>query len=141
MPGMITKLHLNATEVGDFKGSAANIAGKGFAGMKFTARASSQADFDSWVAKTKQSYGVLSHQAYAELTKPSENNPASYYGSVTDSLYDSIVMKYMMPSDTPVDGSHHSTMGDDTMDHSTMDHSTMNHDTMDHSKMKDMDIN
>lgn len=126
MPGMKTNLHLNATRFGDFKGSAANITGKGFAGMKFIARASSQTDFEAWVDKARESPNALNHATYAELTKPSENNPVSTYNSVSDDLFDSIIMKYMMQSDTPVDGSHHETMDNDTaMDHSKMDHSTM----------------
>lgn len=116
MPGMVTKLHLNATEFGDFKGSSANISGKGFAGMKFVARASSQADFDSWVAETKQTPTTLDHEAYAALAKQSENNPASYYGTVSDDLYDTIVMKYMMPTETK---------SEEGVDSPAMDHSTM----------------
>lgn len=120
MPGMITKLNLNATSPGDYKGSSANISGKGFAGMKFVARASSQTDFDSWVAKAKQSPRVLSHAEYTKLAAKSENNPVATYGSTASDLYDTIVMKYMMPSDATT---HH----DNT--------STMNHDDM-----KDMDM-
>lgn len=125
MPGMVTKLHLNATEFGDFKGSSANISGKGFAGMKFIARASSQADFDKWVAETQRTQDTLDHQTYATLATQSENNPVSYYGTVADDLYDTIVMKYMMPADAHSEEGHHPAMDHSTMDHSTMDHSTM----------------
>lgn len=100
MPGMVTKLHLNATEAGDYKGSAANISGEGFAGMKFVARASSQADFDAWVKKAKQSPNVLSHSEYTKLMAQSKNNPVALYSSAADDLYDTIVMKYMMPTGT-----------------------------------------
>lgn len=101
MPGMVTKLHLNATEVGDYKGSSANISGEGFAGMKFIARASSQVDFDAWVKKAKQSPNVLGQSEYAKLAKQSQNNPVTTYGSTDSDLYESIVMKYMMPPGTP----------------------------------------
>lgn len=104
MPGMVTKLHLNATEEGDYKGSAANISGKGFAGMKFIARASSEQAFNSWVSGVKNKPATpLTIDTYALLVKPSENNPVSYYTSVPDGFYDTIVMKYMMPTE---DGKH-----------------------------------
>ncbi|HET8884444.1 MAG TPA: ubiquinol oxidase subunit II, partial [Candidatus Saccharimonadales bacterium] len=50
MPGMVTELNLDATEQGEYKGSSANISGEGFSGMKFIAKASSQNEFDAWVA-------------------------------------------------------------------------------------------
>jgi cytochrome o ubiquinol oxidase subunit 2 len=124
MPGMITKLNLNATEIGDYKGSSANISGSGFAGMKFIAKATSKSDFDSWVAKTKQIHNQLDHANYTELTKDSTNNPVTYYGSSSSDLYDTIVMKYMMPSSTET-----ASPSTPPMDHSHMegmDMSTMN---------------
>jgi cytochrome o ubiquinol oxidase subunit 2 len=45
MPGMSTHLHLMADKQGDYSGKSANISGRGFARMTFTARASSQHEF------------------------------------------------------------------------------------------------
>jgi cytochrome o ubiquinol oxidase subunit 2 len=97
MAGMTTKLHLNATENGDYRGASANISGEGFAGMKFTARATSQADFDAWVASVKRVPHHLTDSTYAVLAAPSKNNPVAFYASTPDDLYDTILMKYMMP--------------------------------------------
>lgn len=97
MAGMTTHLNINATEKGDYAGSSANISGEGFSDMKFTARAVSKAEFDAWVTQTKKSPDTLSAQAYAELAKPSKNNPQTLYASSAKGLYDTIVMKYMMP--------------------------------------------
>jgi cytochrome o ubiquinol oxidase subunit 2 len=99
MTGMSTKLHLMANEVGDYQGSSANISGKGFAGMKFTARASTKAEFDQWVANTKRSSSRLNLNEYKNLMRPSENNPPSVYYLPASNLglYDTVVMKYMMP--------------------------------------------
>lgn len=99
MSGMSTQLHLIASEAGDYQGSSANISGKGFAGMKFTARASSRAEFDQWVYTTWSSPAKLDATTYMDLAKPSTNNPPSYYYLPTGSsdLYDTVVMKYMMP--------------------------------------------
>lgn len=115
MPGMVNKLHLNATEVGDYKGSNANISGPGFAGMKFTARASSETNFNSWVADVKQKPLSLTDKEYARLAEKSKQNPVSYYSSVRDGLYDTIIMKYMMPAE---DMKHDTTDG--KMDHDAM---------------------
>jgi cytochrome o ubiquinol oxidase subunit 2 len=97
MSGMSMQLHLMASKTGDFAGSSSNISGKGFAGMKFTARSSSQADFDSWVRSAKKSPNHLTLSAYNKLAAPSENNKTAVYSSAEHGLYDTIVMKYMMP--------------------------------------------
>ena len=105
MAGMTTKLHLNATEIGDYKGSSANISGEGFSGMKFTARASSQDEFNAWVKSTKNSDKHLTINEYETLAKPSTDHPTTLYASSAHELYDTILMKYMMPetpkNDTP----------------------------------------
>jgi cytochrome o ubiquinol oxidase subunit 2 len=123
MPGMITKLNLNATEIGEYKGSSANISGKGFADMKFIAKATSKSDFNNWVKTTQGGSLRLDHATYAELAKDSTNNPAAYYSSASSDLYDTIVMRYMMPSTKTTDPN------PAPMDHSHMegmDMSTMN---------------
>ncbi len=97
MPGMTTKLHLNATEAGSYKGLSANISGEGFADMKFTAKASTDTDYRAWLASVKQSDKVLTEDTYADLAVKSIDAPVTYYASSTKDLYDTIVMKYMMP--------------------------------------------
>lgn len=97
MSGMVTKLHLMADEVGSYRGSSANISGKGFAGMTFTAKSSSQTDFDNWVDEVKKSSNSLSVETYKHLAKPSENQPESIYRLATEDLFHWIVMKYMIP--------------------------------------------
>lgn len=97
MPGMNTKLHLLAQEVGDFRGSSANLSGVGFAGMFFTARSSSQEEYMQWLESIRESTSVLGKDEYEQLVKPSEyNSPASYVLKDED-LFEQIVMKYMMP--------------------------------------------
>lgn len=98
MPGMSTQLHLIADKPGDYSGSSANISGLGFAGMTFTARASSQAAFDRWVKVADASPRQLNQQAYAQLAKPSLNNATTTYSFVPNDLYNDNVMKYMMPA-------------------------------------------
>jgi cytochrome o ubiquinol oxidase subunit II len=99
MPGMSTQLHLMASQNGSFRGSSANISGQGFSGMNFTAKSSSQADFDQWVQSAQQSPTNLSQDMYTALAKPSENNAAAYYTVDNSGLYDTIINKYMPPTD------------------------------------------
>lgn len=96
MAGMETKLHLIANEAGDYRGFSANYSGAGFSGMKFRAIATeTQADFDAWVKKVRESGGALDVQAYLALAAPSENNPPAYFSLAEPRLFDAVLHKYM----------------------------------------------
>ncbi|MBS0603441.1 MAG: ubiquinol oxidase subunit II [Verrucomicrobia bacterium] len=97
MPAMRSKLHLIANETGTFKGVSANLSGTGFAGMRFTAQASTDAEFDQWVLKVKQTGKHLNLDSYKQLAEPSEYNPVEYYILDQPGLFDWILMKYMSP--------------------------------------------
>lgn len=99
MTGMTTQLHLIADGVGTYRGGSSNFSGEGFAGMRFTAQSIPENDFDQWVANAKRSANSLNLNTYNTLAKPSENNPVTLYSSVDNTLYDKIIMKFMMPSD------------------------------------------
>lgn len=108
MAGMQTKLHLLAKDEGSYNGVSANLSGEGFAGMKFTVKAVSDTAFDTWVDSVRQTPRHLSHEAYAELAKPSANHEQTLYATRADDLYDSIIDKYMgtMRSVENHEGSH-----------------------------------
>lgn len=91
MPGMRTLLHLIADEPGDYRGSSANLSGEGFAGMHFIAKASTDEEFQAWVASVKAGGKTFE---YKELAKPSMNNAVEVYQSDVG-LFDQILMKYM----------------------------------------------
>jgi cytochrome o ubiquinol oxidase subunit 2 len=98
MPAMRSKLHLIANEPGCFRGCSANISGTGFAGMKLTAKSSSEEDFSQWVQSIRQSSKSLDLDEYHYLLRPSEYDPVSYYILMQEDLFDRILMKYMLPS-------------------------------------------
>ena len=98
MPAMRSKLHLIASEVGSFRGVSANISGRGFSGMNFTAKSSSEEDFNQWVKWVKKSPKRLDMDAYDQLLKPSEYHPVEYFLLMQGDLFDRILMKYMSPS-------------------------------------------
>lgn len=94
MTGHVNRLNLMATTAGDYPGSSAEITGVGFSGMKFTARASSNENFDEWVQQVKRSSSVLDAQTYANVLQPSKNNPVVFYSGFEPNLYAKVVMKY-----------------------------------------------
>jgi len=95
MSGMSTQLHLMADTTGDYKGSSANISGKGFADMAFIARSSTKTDFDAWVARARLESG-LDMASYTTLAEPGTHKQPQFYALTDDNLYDKIVMKYMV---------------------------------------------
>lgn len=99
MAGMRSKLHLIAHETGSYKGSSANISGEGFSGMTFTAKVSTQEEFDQWVQSVKQSPN-LGLEEYKQLAKPSSYNPVASYVLQAGNLFDWIMMSFMMPPET-----------------------------------------
>lgn len=99
MPAMRSKIHLIANEPGTFRGCSANISGDGFAGMVFTAKATSQAEFEEWIQSVKEAPApkTLNLEAYNQLVMPSQYDPVSYYALEQEDLFEQIIMKYMMP--------------------------------------------
>jgi cytochrome o ubiquinol oxidase subunit 2 len=98
MPGMQTQLNLMADTSGTYNGASANISGRGFAGMTFEAKSVSKSEFDAWVANVKQTSEPLTDATYKKLAAPSERIPPMTYSSVTDGLFNAIMMKYMSSS-------------------------------------------
>lgn len=98
MAGMRTRIHMIANDPGDYHGLSTSYSGGGFAGMHFIAHVpKTEQDFNNWVTKVKQSSKHLSLDAYQQLMKDSKNNPVTYYSTVKDGLFQSIINKYMNP--------------------------------------------
>lgn len=98
MPAMRSQLYLIANEAGSYRGLSTNISGTGFAGMTFTAKATSDADFANWVAQVKQSGKPLKFADYEKLVEPSSYVPVSYYQLGDRNLFDLIMQKYEPPA-------------------------------------------
>lgn len=97
MNGMSTHLNLMAENTGVYRGSSANLSGRGFAGMHFKAVSTTQEKFDAWVNSAQNAPEILTLEEYQKLARPSESNPIKTYSNIDVSLYDTIVMKYMKP--------------------------------------------
>jgi cytochrome o ubiquinol oxidase subunit 2 len=83
MPMMTTHLNLLASKTGTFAGSSANISGRGFASMTFTAKSVTTDDFQSWVQGAQQQSPLLSADVYSSLIRPSTNVPVMTYTTDT----------------------------------------------------------
>ena len=110
MTGMSTELNLMADAPGSFSGVSANLSGKGFAGMRFIAKATTQSDFDQWVATVGQSRNTLDRATYDKLALPSENVEPLYYAGTANRLFESIIASYLYPTPSPKKPAARSTM-------------------------------
>lgn len=102
MPGMRTQLNVLATHIGEYFGISANYSGVGFSGMTFTAKVSSEKDFAKWVQQIKNSPQQLTAGVYETLVKPSKNNPREFFSFASPTLFDDVIMKFMMPMSQPM---------------------------------------
>lgn len=95
MTGHVNLLNLMAHTSGDYNGGAAEINGRGLAGMRFVTRVSTQADFEAWAGQAAAEPAELDAAEYARILEPSENNPAAVYRSpANQELFDNLLKKY-----------------------------------------------
>lgn len=94
MSGMQTRLHLLPTKTGTFFGKNYQYSGEGFSHMTFDAISTTEEGFKAWIAKAKASGNTLDIPRYAELKKPSEKEPVSYYSPVRPKLFSYVIGQY-----------------------------------------------
>lgn len=124
MSGMSTKLHLIADSTGQYKGSSANISGTGFSDMNFKVISQTENDFNAWVSGVESSSHGLNQLSYDKLAEPAIHEKPQFFTLEKDNLYDTIVMKYMMPQTSETKQPNHEM--DDHHDHSpSMNHAEM----------------
>ena len=69
MSGMAMTLYLQADHEGKYWGSGANFTGEHFGEMRFDVNATSDEDFDKWVAEVKTSSQALTTEGYKALAE------------------------------------------------------------------------
>lgn len=120
MSGMSTKLHVSADTTGVYEGMSSNISGKGFADMKFKARAMTVRDFDAWIDHARATGEHLTQASYEVLAKP-KTSAVAYYHVHDQNIYDDVIMKYMhgmsLNEVKPTDGKALSQMDSGHMEH------------------------
>lgn len=95
MVGMRTRLHLVATQTGNFMGLNSQFNGNGFSDMHFAVHVVSASEFNQWANKIKKSEKSLTDAAYHSLLNPSENDKPSYFSKVDADLFENVMDVYM----------------------------------------------
>jgi cytochrome o ubiquinol oxidase subunit 2 len=67
--------------------------------MHFITKATTPAEFESWVGEARGSGSALDAASYAELAKPSQGVPPMTYRAVDPTLFEQIVDQTAMGSD------------------------------------------
>ena len=101
MPGMTTRLNLQADKPGDYEGLSSHFSGDGFPGMKFAVHALPADQFAMWAQGARGTGAALDGKTYAELAKPSSYVKPVTYGAVAPGLFDSIAMQRPLPAALP----------------------------------------
>jgi cytochrome o ubiquinol oxidase subunit II len=99
MAGMITRLHLQADDLGTYRGFSAQFSGEGFADMRFDADAVPADKFAQWLTAARGAGPELDAKTYADLAKPSTAVAPFTYRSVAPGLFDSIMVSEMQSDD------------------------------------------
>jgi len=108
MAGMQTKLHLMASEVGEFEGKNMEYSGNGYARMHFKAISIPHEDFENWLKEVKESGNTLNLKIFNEINQMlNENHPATTFSSIEPNLFNKVMMKYMQWMSMP---EHHKMM-------------------------------
>src|SRR5262249_8145711 len=91
MPGMVTRINLQADHTGRFRGMSANYSGAGFSDMYFNVNAVPAENFAQWVAATRTAGPALDAQNYAEWANPSQAVAPFSYRIVAPDLFSGIL--------------------------------------------------
>src|SRR4051794_27372616 len=104
MPGMATRLNLQANEDGNYDGQSSQFSGDGFSGMRFKVHAIPADQFNAWAGSSRTAGRTLDGPAYAELTKQSSNVAPMTYSGVAPGLFDAIVNMTAPTPEVPHEG-------------------------------------
>ena len=92
MPGMATRLNLQADRQGVYDGLSSHFSGDGFPGMTFKVHAVPPEQFAAWAQGARGNGRALDGKNYADLAKPSSYVKPITYGAVAPGLFDAIMM-------------------------------------------------
>jgi cytochrome o ubiquinol oxidase subunit 2 len=104
MPGMATRLNLQANEEGVFDGQSSHFSGDGFSGMHFKVQALAPGQFDAWAKSARGTGQMLDGRAYAQLARQSSYVAPITYSRVAPGLFDAIVNMTAPAPELPHEG-------------------------------------
>src|SRR5579883_3631018 len=82
MAGMRTRLHLLASQTGNYDGMNTQYNGAGFSDMHFPVQVVTADDMQKWIEQTRKSSIRLTPDVYNELLKPSIGDQPKYFSGV-----------------------------------------------------------
>jgi cytochrome o ubiquinol oxidase subunit 2 len=97
MPGMTTRLNLEADRQGVFPGRSAHFSGDGFPGMEFNVNSVSPQQFAGWVQSAHAAGQALDARAYGQLSQPTSYVKPMIFSAVTPGLFDAIASRHAPP--------------------------------------------
>jgi cytochrome o ubiquinol oxidase subunit II len=90
MPGMTTRLNLQADRAGSYSGLSAQFSGEGFSDMRFELLAVSADQFETWAKTVKTRGSALNAAAFATLVRPSKADRPETYAHVAPDLFEAV---------------------------------------------------
>jgi cytochrome o ubiquinol oxidase subunit 2 len=103
MNGMVTQLHLEADQPGDYYGQSAQFSGDGFSDMQFVLHAVPQEAFAQWVGTVRQAGPALDRAGYSALSRQSSVSPFTYR-TVEPDLFQAVAAQQIPPGPGPTAG-------------------------------------
>ncbi|MFL6758424.1 ubiquinol oxidase subunit II [Sphingomonas sp.] len=97
MPGMTTRLNLQANRQGVYQGRSAHFSGDGFPGMQFKVHAVPPQQFSAWAQSARSSGQVLDGRAYAVLSEPTSYVKPMTFSNVAPGLFEAIATGHAPP--------------------------------------------
>lgn len=94
MAGMRTQLNLLADKVGTYYGHNMQFSGRGYSDMNFTVQVQQPNEYQSWVQRVSKLHKKLDQKVLTNLEKPSVNDDVTYYSSVSEDMFQSIINKF-----------------------------------------------
>src|SRR5579859_251072 len=90
MPGMTTRLNLQADQPGTYQGLSAQFSGDGFSDMRFDLAAVPADQYAAWLQMAQTQGRTLDAVAYLALARPSKAAAPMTFAHVAPGLFDSI---------------------------------------------------
>lgn len=87
MPGMTTRLHLQADQVGRYIGRNVQYSGQGFSDQHFSVQVLSVQHFNDWMTANKATGKSFSAGQLGKLLKPAANRPEQIFRDVPTDLF------------------------------------------------------
>jgi cytochrome o ubiquinol oxidase subunit 2 len=95
MAGMRSRLHLLASQTGNYDGMNTQYNGAGFSDMHFPVQVVTADDMQKWIEQTRKSSIRLTPDVYNELLKPSIGDQPKYFSGVAADLFKNVIDVYM----------------------------------------------